>query len=295
MTSPNLAIPSDFGRLYVRPGTGPEAIRIPEEGLAAGLLHPSVTNVIDTLGKPYLQTWYAREAAKAAVEVSQSHPNLTREKPRQAEKWISEAATRKAGEAAALGDQVHNAIEQIILEGEDAVLDISAKAKVYVKHWRNFVQEFNPEFVRVEATCFGHVEFAGGQLGYAGTADAILKIAGKTYVVDWKTGRSIHTEAALQLSALAHAKEMVTIDETGLEPMPEIDGGLVVHVTANGCTVYPVDINGEGWAVFERCRALWDFHTRNLNSRTPLFVGPAALSVEELNITPVQHTEDADA
>lgn len=295
MTSPNLAIASDFGRLYVRPGTGLEAIRIPEEGLAAGLLHPSVTNVIDVLGKPYLQTWYAREAAKAAVEVSQSHPNLTREKPRQAEKWIAEAAPRKAGEAAALGDQVHNAIEQIILEGDNAVLDISAKAKVYLKHWRNFVDEFKPEFIRVEATCFGSVEFSGGKLGYAGTADAILKIGDKTYVADWKTGRSIHTEAALQLSALAHATEMVTIDETGLEEMPKIDGGLIVHVTANGCTVYPVDINGEGWAIFERCRTLWDFHTRNLNSRAPLFVGPAALSVEDLSFTRVEHTEDEDA
>lgn len=292
MTSPNLAVNSDFGRLYVKPGAGKDAVKIPEEGLAAGVLSPSVTNVIDVLGKPYLQTWYAREAAKAAVEVSQTHPTLTREKPRQAEKWISEAAPRKAAEAAALGDEVHNAIEKIVLEGDNVDLDISPKAKIYVKNWRAFLEEFKPEFIRVEATCFGSVNFAGGELGYAGTADAIVKIAGKTYVLDWKTGKSVHTEAALQLSALAHATEMVTVDETGLEPMPHIDGGLVIHVTHSGVTVYPVDTNGEGWAIFERCRSLWDFHARNLNSRAPLFIKTAATSIEDLNFTPVENVED---
>lgn len=282
MTSPNLAVSSDFGRLYMKPGTGVDAVRIPEEGLAAGLLCPSVTNVIDVLGKPFLQTWYAREAAKAAVEVSHSHPNSIREKPRQAEKWISEAAPRKAAEAATLGDEVHNALEKLILEGMEQELDISAKAKLYVKSWKNFVTEFQPEFIRVEATCFGSVKFSGGKLGYAGTADAIVKIGNKTYIVDWKTGRSVHTEAALQLSALAHAEQIVNSDETKLEKMPKIDGGLVVHITANGCKIYPVDVNGEGWAVFERCRSLWDFHTRNINSRAPLFIEEAALSIEDL-------------
>ena len=285
MTTPNLAVPTPYGRLYHKPGIDPATLPDHLTALQEGLLFPSVTNIIGVLDKPFLATWQAKEVALAAVDLAQTHPGLVVQKPKEAEKWLKAAADRKSKAAAELGDLVHNTVEALAA-GQEPTTELTAKAKLYVKSYHKFVADYQPEFLHLESTCYGTVPTSRGELGYAGTADFIARIDGKNYICDWKTGRSIHTEAALQACALAHATEIVDIDETRLEPMPQIDGGLIVHLTPNGYFLYPANIGDEPWETFGRLRDVWDFHQANLTSRTPLLLGDAVTGIADLTNDP---------
>jgi hypothetical protein len=276
MTTPLLAQATDFGRLYRSPLSADGDTVNVRAAVEAGLLVPSVTNVIGVLHKPYLMTWYAKRAAEEAVAVSQSHPGLMGQRPRKAIEYLKTAAERTSAAAAALGDEVHQACEDLSRGSEPHV---SAAAAPYVKAWRAFVQDFAPEFLHVEATCFGKTPDG---LGYAGTADFIARINGRVVVGDYKTGKAVHTEASLQLAALAHAEQITTDDQTDLTTMPVVDGGVVLHLTPSGYRLFPVDVHGPAWAHFTRLRAIWDFHQENLTSRAPLFVGGAVIHPEAL-------------
>lgn len=281
MTTPRLALATSMGRLYRRPeideGSLPAAI---EQALTEGLLVPSVTNVIDVFNKPFLQTWYAKRAAEDAIDVVKNHPGLIEQKPYKALTYIKGAAERTSKAAADLGDEVHNTVEALA-RGESVT--ISPRTRGYVDAWHRFVEDFRPEFLHLEATCYGVVPSETGDLGYAGTADFIARINGLTVVGDYKTGRSIHTEAALQLSALAHATRITNADETGLLDMPTIDGGVVLHLTASGYKLLAVDTFGPAWDAFMQARRAWDFHQANLSSRGPLFFGPALSGPDQLS------------
>jgi hypothetical protein len=283
MTQPALALATSFGRLYRRPETPVETIPSdPAAALAAGVLFPSVTNVIGVLDKPYLNGWYAREAAKAAVEVEKTHPGLIRSKPWDAINFLKDAAPRKAAAAAALGDVVHNTVE-LLGAGQDidAPDEVSA---AYVDNWRRFVKDYDPTFTHLEATCFGTVLGPDGQeLHYAGTTDFIASIGGNLFVGDYKTGRAVHTEAGLQLAALANAHTLVTSDGEVI-PMPRIDGGMVVHVNADMYRVWPVVDWDAAWAAFGQLRQVWQFHQENLVSRNPIILGAPVAGPQGLTL-----------
>lgn len=254
MTSPALAISTQYGRLYRRPETPLNSVSDVDAALEANLLMPSVTNVIDTLNKPFLSNWYAKRAAEDAVQVIQDHPGLVQKKPQEAIKWISGAARRTARTAADLGDTVHNYVELLAqgVEPTEVLDDVAAK---YVDSWKRFIEDKSPEFLYLEATVFGEVEGTGK--AYAGTADFIAKIDGKLIVGDYKTGRSVHAEASLQLSALSHGTHLTTPD--GIIEMPKLDGECVVHLSPNGYSIWDTTQSDRAWSVFSGLRELWDF------------------------------------
>lgn len=279
MTTPHLSQATDYGRMYRRPDVASESILDLGAAVDQGLLVPSVTNVIDVMNKPYLQTWYGKMAAQAAVDVSKTHPGLMAQRPWRAVDFLKNAAARHTEAAASLGDTVHNICEALSL-GQNP--EVPEEVKGYVDGWHQFVADFSPTFLRAEATCFGYVDGPYGELGYAGTTDFIATINGLTVIGDYKTGRSIHTEAALQLAALAHSRFITNEDHTELSEMPHIDGGVVLHLTANGYVLHPVDIFGEPWESFGHLRRIWGFHQRNLVAKSPLFVRPGVSSPEQV-------------
>lgn len=269
MTTPRLAHATKFGRLYQRPETAPSELKPTWDAVQSGKLLPSVTNIIDTLSKPFLQTWYAKRAAEDAVQVNVTHPGLMESKPVEAIKWITNAASRTSNNAAEIGDKVHNAAE-MLARGEDP--EITPEIAPHIKNWNKFVKDHDPEFLHLEATAYGETSSNGEVKGFAGTADFIATINGKTYIGDYKTGKGIHTEAALQLSALAHAKELFDEETETMLPMPKIDGCLVVHITASGYSIHVINDMETPWNAFQKLRDLWDFHQLNLTTREPLFM-----------------------
>lgn len=270
MTSPKLAIDSPYGRLYRHPATLDDDLTGDVDAdIRTGALAPSVTNVISVLDKPFLTDWYARQAADAAVQVSVQHPGHIAKKPKAAREWIADAAKRYTNAAADLGNRVHGICE-LLARGED-VGDVPEDARPYVDAWHAFADDCQPTFLHVESTVFGDT-VGDGSGNYAGTADFVAVIEGVTVVGDLKSGRSIHTEAALQLSALAHATTLVREDDS-VEPFAGAQAGLVVHLTPKGYSMRAVSFqSGEAWEVFCSLRSLWQFHVRNLQATAPLMM-----------------------
>lgn len=252
MTSPALAISTPYGRLYRKPETTLSSVKDVENALDNGLLMPSVTNVIDALNKPFLNNWYAKRAAEDAVQVVADHPGLIQKKPQEAVKWISGAARRTANAAATLGDAVHNYVEALSM---GLVPDAPEDSRVlnYAEQWEKFVSDTGIEFVHAEATIFGLTQ--DYERAYAGTADFIAKIDGNLYVGDYKTGKSVHAEAALQLSALSHGKEIVIDGKT--EALPEIAGEIVVHLQPEGYSLHTATESIAAWSHFGVLREAW--------------------------------------
>ena len=104
--------------------------------------------------------------------------------------------------------------------------------------------------------------------GYAGSADAFLTIDGVPLIVDYKTSRegfdkdgrpkAPYPEAALQLAAYRYAefaavwrprriekfrRRYYLLSEAEREkavPVPQVDGGAVIHLTPDHCEIFPV-------------------------------------------------------
>ncbi len=188
--------------------------------------HPGVTSVVGMLPKPALQHWAAKKVAECAVEVDLGRV-ISENGEDRAVDWLKRAPQRDLHKAADTGTNVHSHVEQLALGNK---VDIPESEQGFVDGFNEFVDRFEPEWLRLEETVYG--ESPSGN-GYAGSFDAHLKIKGgwglsddganETWLVDFKTTRSgVHPEVAIQLAAYANAKEFIHPDGS-TEPMDKID------------------------------------------------------------------------
>ena len=110
-----------------------------------------------------------------------------------------------ASKAAAEGTQVHNAIEKF-LSGEEIIwIEENGFVNYNLDVWKmilkftDFWNREKPELVVAEYHLFSD------QYEYAGTADLIVKLRDKLWLLDIKTSNSLHTSYDLQLAAYAKA------------------------------------------------------------------------------------------
>jgi hypothetical protein len=124
-----------------------------------------------------------------------------------------------ASRAAAEGTQVHNAVEAFINGQEIKWLDDYGTAMYSLDVWKmilKFAEFWNthkPELVAAEYHIFSDNH------KYAGTADLIVKLRGKMWLLDVKTSNSLHTSYDLQLASYAKAWNEThneLIQETGI-------------------------------------------------------------------------------
>lgn len=125
-----------------------------------------------------------------------------------------------------------------------------------------WLQRFTPSYQATEVVVY-HPTY-----GYAGQADAFLTIDGFRAIVDYKSSRegfdskgnpkTPYAEAALQLAAYRWAEFAAVwrprrieqfrrryyllsdVERDRAVPVPEVDGGLVIHVTPDHCEAFPV-------------------------------------------------------
>ncbi len=198
----------------------------------------SVTTAIsEGLPKPALNRWFVKSMAEKAireVDVISSLP------PDEALEYLL-TPEKDVNFAAILGSNVHSMVEKLS-KGEEIPLP-SAKAKPYVDSFLQFVTDYNPVFLETESTVFSR------QHGYAGTLDAVVQIGDKRYVIDYKTGKSVWAEAALQISAYRYADFLGRPDGRE-DPLPPCDGGLVIHIRPRGYDVIPVDTSTSTFDTF---------------------------------------------
>ncbi len=233
MTTPEVkTIKRDGSRFYVDPVSGAKV--------------PSVTSIVGCLPKRALQFWRGKMVAECAVEdfgivadfVSKGNPSA-------AVDHLKRAPDRSSGAAAKTGTDVHNLCERIS-KGED-IGRVHPDLQGFVDHFRQFIVDFEPGFLEIEATCWSDT------YGYAGTLDFIAMIDDEAVICDIKTGKSgAWPDVALQLSAYANADFI--IDAAGeRRPLPQIDAAAVLTVRPDGYRLIPVRLGDD---VFDTFKAL---------------------------------------
>lgn len=252
----------------------------------------SVTTVLNAQAKEGLVHWSAEETAIAAIH---SHRTWTAmlEDHREAEpgcrhdgagacevvRWLRDARFRKpAGlrSATELGTAVHEACERYALTGSRPQVD--DEVLPFLEQFDGWLQRFGPSYQAAEVTVYRP------DLGYAGTLDALLSIDGTRYIADYKSTRNAKDgkgrptkpyaeTVALQLAAYRHATHAAIWrprrhekfrrryyllspgEQATAQPVPEVDTGLVIHITPEACEAYPIRTDEE---VFEAYLAVQD-------------------------------------
>jgi len=255
MTTPKVATLSQGGtRYYVHPVTGDKV--------------PGVTSVLNALPKPFLTPWSTKLVAEAAVDNLAAVAALAASDRQGAIDYLKGAPRRSTAASADLGTAAHGIFERMSL-GQH-IGTVTEDVLPFVKHFSNFFDTVQPEFVEVEQTVWSYAH------KYGGSFDGLVRIDGELCWLDLKTGKSIHADVALQLSAYAHADVMVKGEDE--VPLPQASRGLVLHCRADsGWTLTEVPIGDD---VFSHFLALRDTFTwtqieRNVIGK-PLIVGGAS-------------------
>ena len=143
--------------------------------------------------------------------------------------------------AAKLGSTIHEAIEAYILDKPVPAwpLDVAP----YLDQAIRFLREFEVLVEMTEASVFHREQ------KYAGTLDMIAEIAGQRWLVDFKTGKGVYPETALQMSAYANAQFIGKPDRSE-HPMPKIDRAAVVHLQPDGFSFVPLRVDADVFSFF---------------------------------------------
>jgi len=232
VTAPVLSVETDHGRVYRHPKTREEC--------------PSVTNVIGMINKPKLVPWAAKMAADYAVK---NWSDLAAIPPYRRMDLIRNAHERYTSDKGVIGDTVHSLLEYWAL---DKPFPVEKAVTAQAKQVTEFIFGTRPEFIENEVTLWSR------SYGYAGTADFIARIDGKVLLCDLKTGRSLHDEVGLQLSALKNADFILRADGTEAV-IPPIDGLAALHVRPRSWKLVPVGGERECFRAFLAAKELYEW------------------------------------
>ena len=174
--------------------------------------YTSVTKVLgDTLNKPALLYW----GEKMAAEIALKNPYLSA-KEVIAEIQLYSKSTQKRG------TYIHSLAEG--MPDIKHLIDVDmVGCEGYVQALQSFWTTHKPEILGQE------IELYSDKYGVAGRCDAIAKINGETWLLDWKSGKAIYPEVALQLAIYKDMlKDLGVIDvqHMGVVLLKE-DGGFV--------------------------------------------------------------------
>lgn len=214
---------------------------------------PGVTSVVGMEPKPFLVFWAAKEAATAAVGNWDIVSRLIERDPKGAIDYLKNAHRRSSGNASDIGSAAHDAFERQARGETINPRHVHADIKRHVQHFDEFLQQIQPEFLHLEETVWDD------NIHVAGSFDAIAKIDGETVLIDWKTSKAVYESVALQLSAYRYASRIILADTGESVPMPEIDGGAVLHVRPEGWAFHPIECGREVHEVFKSLRAVFEW------------------------------------
>jgi hypothetical protein len=255
----------------------------------------SVTTILGAVDKPALLYWAAEQTALAAIHSTSTWQGMLADDDPHCQhtdaascavvKWLRDARMRKPKgmrSATQLGTDVHGACESYALTGTRP--DVDPEVTLFVEQFDRWLQKFTPSYQATEVTVY-HPE-----LGYAGTCDGFLTIDGVRFIADYKTSRRhldsrgqpstpYPEQVGLQLAAYRWAqyaavwrarrtekfkRRYYLLSDTELamaQPVPEVDAGLVIHITPEGCEAYPITCDESVFdaylAVQDVARWLW--------------------------------------
>lgn len=160
--------------------------------------------------------------------------------------WLKGSPWRESSRKMDLGSAVHAEAEAHVLGAPRPEAPILVRG--YIDAFRDFIAVMKPEFELTEATVYNPAE------SYAGTLDAICRIGGARLLIDYKTGKGIYPDVALQLAAYARATHILLPDGSSV-PMVPVDGAAALHLREDGTwDLIPTDIGDVPWAAFRYAR-----------------------------------------
>lgn len=260
MTAPVNAFQTNFGRFYAHPSAS-RPVSVIGMGMAGPVVDtdaadpyapkPSITNIIGMLDKAFLPPYYAKLVAEYAVGNIAGIQNMIERFGPQVAIGNLKAVPNQQHKNAAIGDEVHAWIDALIKD-EPAPLLTSHTAYNMCAQFTNFLEQARPDIIRTEYTVWSYTH------GYAGTGDLLWRLWGGAWVVDTKTGTSIHPEVAMQTSAIAHAD--VILDAQGNEhPMPATDILGVLHVRPRSVKLHKLERGEESFKAFLGLKQAFDW------------------------------------
>lgn len=193
---------------------------------------PSITTITGCLDKPALPGAAAKFCATYAAENWDKLAPLSRDekidliKGSYRKDWFGKAN---------LGSRVHEVAEAWAKDAPIPPVDPDMRAMVAAV--LAFLDDEKPEFTAIEATVWSETH------RYAGTLDFTALLAGLSTFGDYKTGKAVYPEVALQIAAAVNADYI--IDPQGHEfPIPVCERAVAVHIRPQGYTVHGVDLTG---------------------------------------------------
>lgn len=244
MTSPALARNTSNGRYYTHPVTGAED-------------YASVTNIIGKgVAKPWLATWKLKLAAEYAVDNLDQLKAVERNIAIAAIKAQGDYVRNKAGD---VGTFIHDLIDTGAISDpvacKAAAMLECPEAVEFIEPTAAFIDDWRPQEMWSEVTVFSD------KYRFAGTLDSLQMTPMGLAILDYKTGKSISNDVALQLSALANADYAWIAGEQ--VPIPAVDLGLVVHLRPEGYAVHQVDIGAPVFEAFLACLTIGAHNASN--------------------------------
>lgn len=206
-------------------------------------------------------------------------------------RWLKGLPYAKRDAAADLGTEVHVAAEAHSLG--KPMPPWSPLVKPYMASFERFLADFQPVFTATEASVYNRTQ------RYAGTLDAIATLTlpmqekPVTALLDVKTGKGVYSEVGLQLAAYRHA-EFIGLPDGSEADMPDVDGGLCLHLTPDGYRLIEVRCDDEVFRAFLYAREVFRWLEETSKSVLGLAYGPAAPEPEDA-AKPRAKTKEASA
>jgi hypothetical protein len=212
---------------------------------------PGVTTVTDVLDKPALTKWHREQVATAAIA--------------NAERLLADREAGNVDAAVAYllavrtegtvgrerGSRIHAVLESILRREP---VEVEPADRPAIEGARTWLNEQRVEPIEVEAFLIHET------LGYGGTCDLIARIGGETWLLDWKTSKSVawpsgvvYVDLKLQLAAYARAEFIARPADPTRYQLPAITRTGIVHVTDAGTRLYPADVTDADWNAFRAC------------------------------------------
>ena len=205
----------------------------------------TVTSIVDKSGP--LMWWASGLAAEAAIDMADQIPSMLSTSGRQATiDFLRRAADKKKRDAGDMGTRIHSIAETIIAGNEFTATPEEAP---FVQGIYRFLDDRQVEPLLTEQMV------ASLHYGYAGTFDLIARIDGETWLLDWKTSKSVYREYSLQLAAYGNAEFIGRPNEPKKYKLPDIERYGVVHVRpdkhpGSGYELVEMTVGDSEWAAF---------------------------------------------
>ena len=203
------------------------------DGHKATAVLPSVTTIIGIVDKSGpLIGWAKRVTAEAAIDNRATLESWYEIGGRDgAVSLLTKAATQKRDRAADIGTRVH-ALAESVARGQP--VELTEEERPFLAAYQRFLEEWQPRYLAAEEMVVSLSQ------GYGGTFDAIVEMAGDTWMLDTKTSKGVYPETSLQLAAYTFADFIGRPADPKRYSIPPITAYGVLHLRPENGGVYEV-------------------------------------------------------